>query len=428
MPETQITRCPHCQTTFRIRTEQLSAAKGAVRCGSCLQVFKASEHLVTSKTTAETAKVEPKPEPEITPVKESNNLISDDESSFDDIPDQIEDDPLEDFGIRQPEHNENESFTSSLQLDDSIFGVQEEHLYSSDADHKSVSDFEFTVEDTFSSFDSNDKHDESWASSLINDDSSSSFTANDESWADDLLDVDDDLVSEIDSNFSHRVAPEKDTFVPPLDGPQAEDQFHLGGDYDLEQEEVEFTVPGSVNNLHDEPLSLAKKSKRRPTQQSTYQFPWFWFSASVLMIFVMIAQVGYFKFNTWSRHPDYRPIYELICDAADCQLPAIQDVSKMNTQHFMVRPHPDVNQALYIDTLLINNAAYNQPFPDLQLIFTGLEDQIIASRSFKPKEYLAGELAGATVMPQKVPIHIAFEIVNPGAEAVSYRIKLATNH
>jgi hypothetical protein len=100
----------------------------------------------------------------------------------------------------------------------------------------------------------------------------------------------------------------------------------------------------------------------------------------------------------------------------------------MKTQHFMVRPHPKVKQALYIDTLLINSADYQQPFPDLNLIFTGLNEQTIASRHFKPREYLAGELAGSTSMPLNVPIHIAIEISNPGAEAIGYRIELVANH
>ncbi|NCB30924.1 MAG: hypothetical protein EOM66_05890, partial [Clostridia bacterium] len=41
-----VTRCPHCQTSFRVRDEHLSAARGMVRCGSCLQVFKAAEHFI----------------------------------------------------------------------------------------------------------------------------------------------------------------------------------------------------------------------------------------------------------------------------------------------------------------------------------------------------------------------------------------------
>lgn len=36
-----LTRCPHCQTTFRITAEALSKADGQVRCGRCANVFNA---------------------------------------------------------------------------------------------------------------------------------------------------------------------------------------------------------------------------------------------------------------------------------------------------------------------------------------------------------------------------------------------------
>ena len=52
---TQVTRCPHCHTSFRVSDEHLEAAGGVVRCGSCLQVFKATDHLVSETEPAKTA-------------------------------------------------------------------------------------------------------------------------------------------------------------------------------------------------------------------------------------------------------------------------------------------------------------------------------------------------------------------------------------
>ncbi|MEJ2443046.1 MAG: zinc-ribbon domain-containing protein [Exilibacterium sp.] len=40
-----VTRCPQCGTSFRITQAQVQTAKGAVRCGSCLQIFKALDNL-----------------------------------------------------------------------------------------------------------------------------------------------------------------------------------------------------------------------------------------------------------------------------------------------------------------------------------------------------------------------------------------------
>lgn len=47
-PETRpsqiVTRCPTCETAFRVTPEQLEAANGMVRCGNCIGVFNAPEH------------------------------------------------------------------------------------------------------------------------------------------------------------------------------------------------------------------------------------------------------------------------------------------------------------------------------------------------------------------------------------------------
>lgn len=467
MAETHITRCPHCQTTFRIRLEQLAAAKGAVRCGSCLQVFKAADHLVSDKPKAPVPATTPKPKAAVKPaaaVKAAAAVKSQpatkptlkpkvatpaptisqpkaasapkDEIDFDDIPDQIDDNPLEDFGIRQPDRDDDETFDNSLQLDDSIFSMQEKAKPSRYSLLDKNQDLEFNISDDFGddNFSSNnDNSDESWATGLIDDEQKPVLKsdADDESWADALLNIDEDLIEDIDMSFTKSNMPkEEDDFIPSLEDESESDQYHLGGKNEFEQEtvEIELSITDSINDLLDEPLNLDNKGKKKSPAVKQSGFLWLWLTGAIVMIFSLVAQVGYFKFDAWSRHPQYRPAYALTCQLLNCQLPAVQDVSQMNTQHFMVRLHPKVEQALYIDTLLVNTAEYQQPFPDLNLIFTGLDNQIIASRHFKPQEYLAGELAGSNSMPLNVPIHIAIEIINPGAEAVGYRIELVSNH
>lgn len=41
-----LTRCPQCETTFRVTPEQLKARQGRVRCGACQEVFNALDTLV----------------------------------------------------------------------------------------------------------------------------------------------------------------------------------------------------------------------------------------------------------------------------------------------------------------------------------------------------------------------------------------------
>ncbi len=61
------TRCPNCQTTFRVTPDQLKARAGKVRCGQCQFVFNALDSLLdeSSLTTPLPVLPEPSPVPKI---------------------------------------------------------------------------------------------------------------------------------------------------------------------------------------------------------------------------------------------------------------------------------------------------------------------------------------------------------------------------
>ena len=47
----QITKCPKCRSTFNLQASLLSSTDGKVRCGACLAVFKANEHLIDAEVS-----------------------------------------------------------------------------------------------------------------------------------------------------------------------------------------------------------------------------------------------------------------------------------------------------------------------------------------------------------------------------------------
>ncbi len=55
------TRCPHCQTCFRIAEAHLKAAKGMVRCGSCKEVFDATSHIYDNMPDADPNEISSNP-------------------------------------------------------------------------------------------------------------------------------------------------------------------------------------------------------------------------------------------------------------------------------------------------------------------------------------------------------------------------------
>ncbi|UXD89309.1 DUF3426 domain-containing protein [Thalassolituus hydrocarboniclasticus] len=418
-----VTRCPHCQTSFRVRDEHLNAARGMVRCGSCLQVFKAAEHFIQEGSVAAAPKAEPAKAPAAVkpaapapapsqPAAEDDDddtgLIYDDMDD-DPITDTLADDPFADFNLRAPEHQKRPKPRIELEMDDSIFSlrnVSSDTLDFTDADDED----EGKIQD-----------DESWANALLNDDDDSIRQMKEEKVTSSRL----KLSGNDEFNFD-LPPPEEDDFHGFLDDDdeleqqKSRDDFTLGGDDGLQTETLEISLPvSSIAGLQEEPLQLAKKRRRK--------LPWGWLTGIVLMLIAAAAQTLYFQFDNWARSPQWRPYYAQICGVLDCRLPKIQNIREMTTQHLVVRAHPDLQRALVVDTLLLNKAAYEQPFPDLTLVFRDLNDNIVASRQFTPAQYLSGELAGQHDMPSQTPIHIALEIVDPGPEAVSYAIQIVGN-
>lgn len=53
MMDDQLTRCPHCKTSFLITEADLQSGCGVARCGACLKIFSATSHLFTLEEIGE---------------------------------------------------------------------------------------------------------------------------------------------------------------------------------------------------------------------------------------------------------------------------------------------------------------------------------------------------------------------------------------
>lgn len=170
-------------------------------------------------------------------------------------------------------------------------------------------------------------------------------------------------------------------------------------------------------NIMPEPVEMTSRRKR------SWQRKYLWAFLSLLMVLVLIIQIAWLQFNHLSRIEPYRSVYAMICPLIGCHLPILMDRKLIQVRQLSVRKHPDVDNALLVDVILINAAPFEQPFPDLIMAFSDINEQAVAARRFHPREYLAGELAGKELMPNNRPIYISLELVDPGETAVNYKIE-----
>jgi hypothetical protein len=140
-------------------------------------------------------------------------------------------------------------------------------------------------------------------------------------------------------------------------------------------------------------------------------------AASVLVVSV---QAFWFQFDRWSLNPSIRPYYERVCGLLRCELPVLRALDAITSRNLVVRSHAGNPDLLQVDAVIINEAAFPQPFPTIELRFSAMGGQLISGQRIRPDEYLGGELAGARMMPPMTPVRIRLEVMDPGADAVNY--------
>ncbi|MCE6979470.1 DUF3426 domain-containing protein [Pseudomonas frederiksbergensis] len=400
MTDSFVTQCPHCQTSFRVSHAQLSAARGVVRCGSCLQVFNAAKQLLEQRAAKETVKpVAPAPvEP---PVQRA---------------------------ISQKQWTAAEMDLDSLDLDQELARLEQREI-------QPTTEFTRPREDSLSARRDTTEHEqEPWSDSLFS-----------ESAADRAQTVDAPTPEPtIEPSKHSRTEPSLSLEPVELDDEPEIQQLRLHdpldapipfGSLSATPDEVDDDLPSveplrkrrersgpalraeELEDLTDDPLQLDWQKRRSPWGRR-----FFWLLLILLGAAGLAGQYVAYHFDELARQDQYRPWFQQLCPHIGCTVPSKVDIAKVKSSNLVVRSHPDFNGALVVDAIIYNRAPFSQPFPLLELRFADLNGHLIASRRFKPGEYLNGDLEGQAEMPPQTPIHIALDILDPGPKAVNYSL------
>lgn len=379
MTDSFITQCPHCQTSFRLKLSQLNAARGSVRCGACLQVFNAASQI--SKEVASVAPVvvvpaTPAP-PQATPNPVKKSLMIHDDMDLGDLDD--------------------------LDLDEELARLEQEEKQRSQE-----------LSSEFSALQAKTKPIPEPTEDVP--DNSQSEALND--WSDELLAQ--EPVAQLSS-----IEPESaEHDTPPLQQLDKSENASTATQFQAAKEPVRMEplpMGGQLANFTDSPLHLDWQPKKSPWKR------WLvWAVLNICAILLLLSQYTFNNFTQLARQDTTRPWLEAVCPLIDCQLPSKVDVQQIKSSNLIVRSHPEFSGALLVDAIIYNRASFTQPFPLLELAFSDQQGKPLASRLFKPVEYLGGELAGQSQMPPQTPIHIALEILEPSGGVVNYSLNFVS--
>ncbi len=149
-----------------------------------------------------------------------------------------------------------------------------------------------------------------------------------------------------------------------------------------------------------------------------------WSLLNLLLIVTLLGQYAYFNRAELAQHGELRPVLAQFCALLECELPLQRDVNRIAIANRSVHSHPQHPNALLINTTLINEAPHAQPYPLLELVFSNLNGAAVAGRQFRPEEYLPSGTDIAAGMTPRRPVTVAVEILDPGKEAVNFQFEL----
>ena len=406
MSDSFVTQCPHCQTSFRVSHAQLGMARGVVRCGACLQVFNAAQQLLNQSTETEQPSAAATP-PEATP--------------------EAVEPPAAPRAATPAPWQSSELDLDHLDLDEELARLEEREIQPSKSfgqPHKAKSSSLSASRET------SEPEEAQWAGSLFSD--SAADRAENAKVTGQAVELAKTGRTEpslsLDLDEPDDTPPLKlsvdDDLDPPLPGERLsatdDEDDELPGPAPAGKDKHKRSEPAmrdeALLDLVDDPLHLDWQKRRTPWGK---RLLW-----TLLVLLAGAALAGQYianHFDELARQDQYRPIFQQLCPQIGCTVPSKVDIDRIKSSNLVVRSHPEFTGALVVDAILYNRAPFSQPFPLLELRFADINGKMIASRRFKPGEYLTGDLSKAE-MPPQTPIHIALDILDPGPKAVNYSL------
>ncbi len=439
MSITKQTCCPHCSSVFNITDEQLAARGGHVRCGGCLQVFRADQHLVTDTSAATPAVAVPttgvpvvartqssnsQPATKTAPDNKKRKNPDDESWAFNlmdgdgDADDKDDDQPVTKVApaAEKPPVAEAAPVKKPM-FDDEISDMLQDAWMDPmmEKNHlKGVGTVDKIKESA----------DESWAKALI-------------------TELEEEEKKEQAKTYSMEMQSKK-AKEPPRKAlsPKEKDDDNTNRPVQNPAPAPKTTnkEPAAPANKEDDLLNFLNSNSAPTINQRNANLPleinngsmtsvnwgyWItWFLLCGAAFVLLISQYAYFHFDELSIAKGTRPAMVQLCSVLRCKPPEPPDINQLTVSKLVIQPHPTTIGALRVNAIIYNKADFAQPLPALKLSFMNRQHKVTAARVFQSADYLQGD-AGHLLrrIPPETPIHIQLDIVDPKVDMASSKMQ-----
>jgi len=147
-----------------------------------------------------------------------------------------------------------------------------------------------------------------------------------------------------------------------------------------------------------------------------------WTIGAVVVVLLGITQFIYLSRSDLARYPQIRPLVELVCTLAGCEIPLLRAPDQLELISAQIREHPQDKTLLLAHATFANRAPFPQAYPILRLDLIDVNGIIIATRHFQPEEYLDDSFdIEAGIQPDQ-SVEVELEIADPDGTAFGFEM------
>lgn len=400
------TRCPHCQTTFRVAHDQLKLRAGLVRCGACKEIFNGVEHLLGPEAMQQ---VFAKPSPPLPQPGPGTGAAPPQDEAPLPTPQAspglgpIALSPADTPGTKDAQPEQTDAATTEEKVPDFLAAHAENH---STGDHPQM-----PPADTVS--------DETTITDPLQRMTLMDFTAYDTRHA--------------DGDFA--------------DGSEHPERVDSAAATAGEQE-ARDELSAVIDDLHNKPWRSEKSRKLRRgaagnPEKAGKAEPGFMASArrqkrygktlrltmgigsAVLLLALLMQSVFAFRDTIAAKLPEYRPVLTDLCKRLGCQVKLPARIDKVSIESSELQSLPSSPNRFTLAALLRNQASSDQAWPYLELTLNDMNEKPVARKVFQPSDYLVPSpqaVASGFPAQSEQPIKVSFELLD--LKASGYRVYL----
>jgi len=166
-----------------------------------------------------------------------------------------------------------------------------------------------------------------------------------------------------------------------------------------------------------EPASpvFVRPKERKPVQRAR----WLAWATVPLLALLLVLQFAIADRARLAADRDWRPRVLALCNVLGCSVPPWREPAALHLTSRELRPHPSVPGVLVVSATFRNDAAFAQPWPQLQLSLQNIDGESLGLRRFAPREYL-GSTPATSMIGAGQSASIRVEILDPGRRAVAF--------